>query len=252
MKVKHLAPLAVLFCLLALPLCAALAAAEDDQIAQADQLYSQRKDHANVEKGITLLEGIVSKQANNYEVLWRLGKFYWYLGDRSKDHDTKLDKFGIGKKYAERATQAKVNSVEGHYWFGALIGADGEEWGILKSLFMVPSMRREIEKCLEIDKDYADARYLFAQLLWKVPGIAGGDRKKALEEARLCILGDGKDQIDHWLVYGQIAIANKEYDTARMALQKAISIPDDPEDPAVSKEDKATAAEELKSIEKKK
>jgi cytochrome c-type biogenesis protein CcmH/NrfG len=88
-----------------------------------------------------------------------------------------------------------------------------------------------------------------AQLLWKVPGppLSIGNKKKALEEARLGTVYD-PSAIDHWLHLGQIAATNKDYATARMALEKALSLPDDPEDPSSSQDDKADARAELAKI----
>lgn len=247
LTVRRLTGLFVLGVLLALALVPVLVCAQDDQIRQVDELYAKRYDRENVRKAIAIVDKVLEGTPNNYDALWRMAKLQWYLGDRSKGDD-RLPLFEKGKGYAERATQANANGIDGHYWLGALIGCVGKEKGILNSLFMVPSMRKELERCLEIDAKFADAHYAMAQLLWEVPGIAGGNKKKALEEARLATVYE-PGAIDHWLLYGQYASGSKAYATARMALQKAISLPDDPEDPVVSQEDKATARQELKEIE---
>jgi len=244
---RRLTCLALSGIMLALVLLPILVHAEDNPIAQADELYRKRADRANVRSAITLLAKVLEKQPSDYDALWRTAKCHWYLGDRAAGKD-RLPLFEKGKTYAEQATQANANGIDGHYWLGALIGCVGKERGILNSLFMVPSMRRELERCLQIDGKFADAHYVYAQLLWEVPGIAGGNKKRAQEEARLATVYD-PNAIDHWVVYGQYAGGNRDYATARMALAKALSLPDDPEDPEVSQEDKATARAELKKIE---
>lgn len=225
--------------------------AADDTIARADELYGKRKDLANARAGVDLLLKVVENQPAHYGALWRLARFHWYLGDRAGEKKDKLALYERGKSYAERATQADGNGVDGHFWLAALIGSIGEERGILQSLFMVAPMKKELEKCLELDPKHADSHDVMAQLLWKVPGFAGGNLKKALEEAKLAV-AYGPDAIDHWLHYGRIAAANKDYKLARTALERALSLPDDPGDPAGSQKDKAEARAELKKIEGKK
>lgn len=240
--------MAILVITLFLTCQAGMGAASDD-IAQADALYSGRRDMANVRAGINLLQKVLQKEPDDYDALWRQARFFWFMGDRAEGKD-RLANFEKGRSLAEHATKVNQDGLDGHYWFGALIGCVGQERGILNSLFMVGPMKKEIERCLEIDPKHAESHDVYAQLLWKVPGFAGGSTKRAQEEARLAVTY-GPDAIEHWLHYGQIAAANKDYKTARSALQKAISLPDDPEDPFASQRDKAEARAELKKIEDK-
>jgi len=233
--------LSALFVAAAMP---ALAATPKEQ---ADLYYSLRKDMSNVKKGIELVEQELVKNPNDYELLWRQARFYWFMGDRAEGKE-RLANFEKGKDYAERATEANEQGIDGQYWLAASIGSVGIERGIMASLFMVPSMKKALEKCIKIDPKHGDSHYLYARLLWQVPGIAGGNVKKALEEAKLSVQYD-PGEISHWVALGQIAAANKDYKEARTALEKAISMPDDPEDPVGSQKDREEAKAELKKIE---
>lgn len=223
--------------------------AEEDVAARADALYAKRYDRANVLAAVTLLGQELETRTADYELLWRLARLEWFLGDRAEGKE-RLRRFEQGKTYAERAVKAKEDGIEGHYWLASLIGCVGQEKGILNSLFMVGPMKRELDRCLEIDPKFGDAHDVLAQLLWKVPGrpLSIGDKKKAQEEARLATLY-APEAVEHWLHYGQIAAANKDYRTARAALQKALALPDDPEDPQGSRRDKAAAQKELEKME---
>ncbi|MGE5529854.1 MAG: tetratricopeptide repeat protein [Patescibacteria group bacterium] len=234
---------------LVLVLCT-LPLAADDPIAQADELYKKRIDLDNIHKAIAILNPVLEKEPANYDALWRIARCHWFLGDKVKGKE-KLNLFIKGRDYAERATKANDNGLEGHYWYGSLIGCVGQERGILNSLFMVKPMKAELEKALAIDPKHADSHDVMAQLLWKVPGFAGGSKKKAQEEARLATLY-GPEATEHWLHYGQIAADNRDYKTARMAFEKTLSLPDDPEDPVASQKDKEEARKGLKEIEGKK
>jgi tetratricopeptide (TPR) repeat protein len=224
--------------------------AGDSSASQADQLYAQRFEKANVTKAVDLLDKAVA--AEGYEALWRLARCYWFLGDRTTGKE-KLALFEKGKGYAEQAVKAKDNGVEGHYWLASLLGSVGQEKGILNSLMMVSPMKKELDRCLQLNAGYSDAHDVLAQLYWLVPGfpLSIGNKKKAQEEAVLATTGDIKTT-GNWLHLGQIAADNKDFATAKNALQKVLALPDDPEDPEASRKDKAAAKDELKKIEGKK
>jgi len=226
--------------------------AADPVIEQADMLYSNRvRQLGSVEKGIALLDSYLATHVNNYDALWRQARFYWFKGDRSPDKK-KLPHYEDGKAYAELAVLANANGVEGHYWLGSLIGAVGTEKGILNSLFMVGPMKEQLEIVLKLDPNYHDAYNVLAQLYWKVPGrpLSIGDKKKAQEYIKKAT-ELAPTNIGHWLLYGEIAISNKDYVTARMALNKVLSLPDNEEDPIESKSDKEKAAKLLREIQNK-
>ncbi len=233
--------------LLAFVLALAFAASAATFAEQADALYAQRKDMANVMKGIALIDAQLATNEKQYDLLWRQARFYHFVGDRATGKDRQAN-FEKGKTFAEKAVALNDAGLDGHYWLAACIGSVGVERGILSSLFMVSPMKKELEACIKIDPKHAGTRYVYAQLLYKVPGFAGGSVKQALEEAKLSIAYD-PNVIAHWLNYGIIAAANKDYKTARTALEKAISMPDDPEDPFGSQQDKEEAKAELKKIE---
>ena len=247
MATRRLTCLLLMGIILVLALIPVYVRAEDNTLSQADELYAKRYDRANVQKAVSLVSKYLEKQANDYDALWRMARLQWFLGDRAEKKE-KLPPFEKGRDYAETAVKVNGKGIEGHYWLGSLIGCVGQERGILNSLFMVGPMKRELEACLDIDPKYADAHDVMGQLLWKVPGFAGGNSKKAQEEARLATVYDPA-ATDNWLHYGQIAASNKDYKTARMALQKCLSLPDYPEDPEGSQIDKNAAKEELKKIE---
>jgi tetratricopeptide (TPR) repeat protein len=224
--------------------------AEDDPLAAADDLYSKRMNQDNIQKAIDLLKQVVANQPGNCEALWRLTRLYWFLGDKAAKKETKLELFTTGKDYAEQAVKANNNNAKAHYWLGSITGAIGETRGILQSLFMVKPMKQEIETCIQLDPKFADGHDVLAQLYWKAPGppLSIGNKTKALAESKLAVTY-GPNIIEYWLHYGEIARDNKDYTLAREALQKAINLPDDPEDPQSSQKFKAQAAADLQKLE---
>src|SRR2546428_275382 len=56
-----------------------------ERIADADALYSQRKDLAKVRSGIVALRQARITDEGNYEAAWKLAKFDYYLGSHATD-----------------------------------------------------------------------------------------------------------------------------------------------------------------------
>ncbi len=225
----------------------------NDPIVAADELYSKRSNPINVQQAIDILQKFTVEKSNNSEALWRLARCYWFIGDAAAAKKDKLEFFTKGKEYADQAVQANPNSIEGHHWLAALLGSTGETRGILQSLKMVDPMKKELDICIQLDNNYADAHFILAQLYWKAPGppLSIGNKKTAQEEAKLAT-SLNPNIIEYWLHLGLIAKDNKDYATAREAFKKALSLPDDPEEPKKSQSDKTTAVAELKKIETKK
>lgn len=224
--------------------------AGDDPIVSADELYTRRSNSDNVQQAINLLNQTTALTPDNADVLWRLAKYHWYLGDQSTVKKTRLAWFAKGKEYAGQAVKAGPKNINAHFWLAAIIGAAGDTQGVLKSLASIPPMKKEIDICLQLDPKFPDAHDLLAQLYWLAPGppLSIGSKKRALEESRLAVTYNPAN-IDFWLNFGQIARDNKDYEKAREAFQKILTMPDDPEEPAKSQKCKETATAELKKLE---
>lgn len=207
--------------------------ATDDSISKAEQFWKNRREKGMVEMAISTLEATISKDATNYDALWRLARYYQFLGDFSNDKEVKLHYFEKGFTYAERAIKINNQGTNGHLQYAILLGGVSMEKGLLYGLTKIQTIQEELNTSLQIDPLNARAHNTLAIFYWKIPGkpISLGDKKKAQEEATLAVKYDPK-VVYYWLVLGQIADTNKDYQTARMALNKVIDLPCDPNDPA--------------------
>ncbi len=248
MKIRSFFGLVIIGILL-LSIIAPVVFSVDDPISAADELYSKRINHQNVQQAIDLLKQTLTNNPENSDILWRLARCYWFLGDRATDKKTKLALFTQGQEYAEQTITVNPNEIQGHNWLAGLLGAAGEARGIFQSLSSVEPMKKELDICVQIDPKFADAHDILAQLYWKAPALISiGNKKKALAEAKLAVAND-PNKIDYWLHLGQIARVNKDYVLAREAFQQLLNLPDDPEDPEQSQSSKTIAASELKKLE---
>jgi tetratricopeptide (TPR) repeat protein len=153
-----------------------------DRIAEADVLYSQRKDLSKVRMGITALRQAQVADYANYEVAWKLAKFEYYLGSHATDDGERGTAFREGINAGKTAVQLQGNKADGHFWLGANYGGSAEI-SVLAGLSEFQDIRGEMERVIEIDERYeAGSPYMaLGKLYLKAPRLLGGDNQKALE-----------------------------------------------------------------------
>jgi tetratricopeptide (TPR) repeat protein len=207
--------------------------AMDESIFKAEQYWKGRSQKGTVERAISTLESALVKDAANYDALWRLGRYYQFLGDIALDKKVKLEYYQKGLIYAEKAVDVNDNGPDGHLQYAILLGCVSMEGNVLKGLQAIQTIHEELNTALILDPLNARIHNTLAVFYWKVPGkpLSLGNKKKAQAEAALAVKYDPK-VIYYWLVYGQIANANKDFSTARMALGKVLELPGDLEDPS--------------------
>ena len=163
-------------------------------IAQADALYAQRSSIEKARQAAAVLRRARMSDYSNYEVIWKLAKCDYYVGDHETDDDAKLNAFREGIAAGEAAVKLAPNRPEGHFWLGANLGGRAKAQGPLYALSSVPDIRREMETVIKLDEGYeAGSAYLaLGEIDLDLPEVMGGDRKRAVEELEkgLRVTGD--------------------------------------------------------------
>src|SRR2546423_12426720 len=120
---------------------------------------------------------------SNYEIVWKLAKCDYYVGDHETDDDAKLNAFREGIAAGEAAVKLAPDRPEGHFWLGANLGGRAKAQGPLYALSSVPDIRREMETGIKIDEGYeaGGGHPALGEIDLDLPGVMGGDRKRAGE-----------------------------------------------------------------------
>jgi hypothetical protein len=153
-----------------------------ERISEADAFYAQRKDLANVRRGIIALREARTRDSGNYEAAWKLARLDYFLGSHSKDDAEREAAFRDGIDAGRTAVQVENNKPDGHFWLGANYGGSAE-MSVLSSLSSIQDIRTQMEKVIELDESYASgSAYLgLGQLYLKAPKVLGGDSAKAVQ-----------------------------------------------------------------------
>src|SRR5262249_38235886 len=66
-----------------------------------------------------------------------------------------------------------------HFWYATNAGRWGQTKGVLRSLFLLPEVKRGMETALELDPRFPPAYSLAGTVYYEVPGLFGGDLEKS-------------------------------------------------------------------------
>jgi tetratricopeptide (TPR) repeat protein len=135
----------------------------------------------------TLREGLEQAAASDPqpENLVALGQIEFIWGDvRAKTQDDKLKAYDAGRQAAKRAVDADPKNIVAHFWYATNTARWGQTNGVVRSLFLLPEVKREIAAMLELDPGFAPVYALAGNVYYEVPSMLGGDLAKAEEMFR--------------------------------------------------------------------
>ena len=208
--------LAVITLLLAAPVAA------QTPVESARTLVARYHENpANIDKARDLLEAALAKDRQP-DTMVMLSYVYFLVGDvRAQSADDKLAAYDKGREMGKRAVELAPKNPEAHVWYGINTGRWGQTKGIMRSLFLLPTVREEIDATLALDPKNLRALALQGNVFFEVPRIAGGDREKAEAVFRKTLEIDPhftNARID----LARVLIANSRYADARGELQKVL------------------------------
>jgi tetratricopeptide (TPR) repeat protein len=131
-----------------------------------DRLYAELTEAVNADPDVS-----------NLVALSRIA-FVW--GDvRARSGEQKLDAYDRGREAGRRAIELEPQNALARLWY-AINGARwGQTRGIVRSLFMLPTLREEIRILLDLAPNVAAVQALAGNVDYEVPGPLGGDLARA-------------------------------------------------------------------------
>lgn len=200
----------------------------EDLIAQADELYLGMKDMATAEKARDLYLQALEKAENKYEPLWKLSRILYYVGDNTELKKEKKLIFKEAIEYAKQAVELEPEKPDAYYWLGVAYGVYGEARGVLKSLFLVDDIKEAMRKVIEIDQSYEEGGpdRVLGRVFFKVPGFAGGSKKKSLMHLQKSLEYGPNDPLTRFYL-ADTYFAMNEIEKSRKELEFVLSMESD-------------------------
>ncbi len=180
------------------------------------------EDATALDRARDLLDAALAKD-RQVETMVMLSYVQFLVGDiRATTADEKLAAYDRGRELGKRAVELAPKSHDAHIWYAINTARWGETKGILRSLFLLPTVKEEIRILLELNPRSLRAHVLAGNVFLEVPGFAGGDRAKAEEHFKKALEVDPRftgARLDLARVY----IADTRYADARRELQRVIN-----------------------------
>ena|SRR5438270_5242114 len=172
--------LAVVFALVLTPLLAV--AAQESPLTKADTLFAARDNLESLKQAIAIAETQRAKEPANFEAVYRVAEYKYYLGDREPDKAKRLKLYEAAIEAAKKAVALDANRVEGHFWLAANDGEYADLKGAMSALGLVKTVRKEFEAALAIDPNYKNGAIYLAlgRLDLEVPRLFGGNDGRGL------------------------------------------------------------------------
>jgi predicted Zn-dependent protease len=125
------------------------------------------------------------KTDSRVENLVALARVSFICGDiRATTDDQKLDAYDRGRQAAKRVIELEPRHVEARFLYALNTARWGQTKGVVRSLSLLPAVQEEIQVILNLDPGFTPVYALAGHVLYEVPGLLGGDLKKAEEMFR--------------------------------------------------------------------
>jgi tetratricopeptide (TPR) repeat protein len=180
------------------------------------------------------------------DLLWHRCRSLVRRGEKREKKSDMLADYDLARLDCAKSVELSSGSADAHFWLGVAMGRWGETKGILKAMFLVQPIRREMEATLSLDPNHGGAHHVLGEMLWHIPGFAGGDKKKALAEFEAAV----RLSPSHSANYQPLAEAYLHFgrkDDAIRTLNAVVAIKD-PADPAEYPDNVADAKKLLATL----
>lgn len=197
------------------------ARAETPSEAAQALIASYHEDPTRIDRARELLEAALQRD-RQVETMITLARVCLLQGEvRAQTSDEKLAAYDRGREIARRAIELAPKSEDAHFWFVANTGRWGQTKGVLRSLFLLPTMREELDIILGLSPRSARAHNVAGNLMSEVPGLLGGDKAKAEEHFKKALDIDPRYTIAR-VDFGKFLIATGRHADARRELQRVL------------------------------
>ncbi|MBM4442604.1 MAG: tetratricopeptide repeat protein [Candidatus Rokubacteria bacterium] len=180
------------------------------------------QDLARIDRARDLLEAALATE-RRVDTLIALSYVYFLWGEvRAKSDDEKLAAYDRGRTLGKQAVELAPREEEAHLWYAINTGRWGQVKGVMRSLFLLSTIREEIETILELNPRSVRGRALAGNVLMEVPGFVGGDRAHAEKQFRRGIEHDPHFtgiRVD----LARLLIAAGRHDEARQELGRVLA-----------------------------
>ena len=197
---------------------------------KAEMLWNEREDPGKAAEAITAYEDLLKESPDDYNVLLRLSRLHYWIGQILETSNEKeaLEHYGKGKEYGEMASEAAPERPGGYFFEAANLARQNNLKGTFSNLFGVSTVRKLNEKAASLDPEYfyRGTDRFFCAFYTKLPGLLGGSTTKAIEFGTRAVK-EFPNYAGNRFFLAEAYVKDGKNDLARKELEAAVALPDD-------------------------
>lgn len=197
---------------------------------KAEILWNEREDPGKAAEAIAAYEDLLKKRPGDYEVLLRLSRLHYWIGQILETSNAKeaLEHYGRGREYGKKASEADPEKPGGYFFEAANLARENNLKGTFSNLFGVSTVRKLNEKAASIDPEYfyRGTDRFFCAFYTKLPGLLGGSTTKAIEFGTRAVKAFPNYAGNRFFL-AEAYVKDGKNDLAREELEAAVVLPDD-------------------------
>jgi tetratricopeptide (TPR) repeat protein len=210
---------------IALTLCLAASARGETGLDAAKGLVARyHEDITGLDRARELLESALAGD-RQVDTMVYLSYVCYLQGDlRATTTEAKLAAYGRGREVAQRAVELAPRNHDAHLWYAINTGRWGQTKGMMRAMFLLPTIREEIDILFTLDPRSVRAHSLAGNVFLRLPALFGGDREKAEGHFKKALEIDPRYTVSR-VDLAQVHIANGRYVDARRELRRVLDEP---------------------------
>jgi tetratricopeptide (TPR) repeat protein len=210
-----------------------------------DALYRERADTNRAREAAAIWESRLKTNARDFESAWKLARMTYWLGEHDQQ-DARRKWLERGVEAGKAASALEPKRPEGYFWTAANMGALAESFGLRQGLRYRGAIKDALETTLRLDPSYLQGSPDRALGRWyhRVPGLFGGDKKRAEAHLRKSLTYNPDSTISHFFLAETLLELDRDAE-AIQELQKVLDAPFHPDFEPEDREYKKKAAELL-------
>jgi tetratricopeptide (TPR) repeat protein len=198
---------------------------EAELIKEIDNKYHSAKSITDLSKLESLVKKYIEVFPKSHRLLWRLGRIYFKLGDKTTNESEKVYFFSLCIKQTQKTIKINSRSANSYFFKGLCNGTLGEIQGMWSSLTIIEPFKKDMETTISLDPSIEEGgpHRALGNLYSKLPYILGGDLSRSIGHFKKAI-SLGSEFGENYLGLAEAYIKNDELVLARATLSKIINM----------------------------
>ena len=198
---------------------------EASLIEELDHSYSLAKSSDDLYRIEELFRESFKTFSKSDKLLWRLGRVYFKLGEKSKTKPKKIHFFSLCMAQTKKAIEINSHSANGYFFNGLCNGTLGQTKGIWSSLGIIEPFKKDMETTISLDPSVEEGgpHRALGNLYLELPYALGGNLDLSIKHFQKAIKF-GSEFGENYIGLAEVYIENGDFILARDILDQLLDM----------------------------